>query len=43
MDVLCSDIILRVCINKSDLFGEPKEGRRFKGVTWLQGHVDFTP
>lgn len=34
-----NDIILNVCINKADLQGEPKEGRRFRGEIWLQGLV----
>lgn len=30
-----------VCINKKDVLGELKIGRRFKGVIWLQGYVNF--
>lgn len=30
-----------VCINKKDLVGEPAVGRRYKGVIWLQGHINF--
>jgi len=30
-----------VCINAKDLIGEPEEGRRFKGVIWLQGFVNY--
>ena len=30
-----------VCINEKDLLGEPKEGRRFKGVIWLQGRLNY--
>ena len=41
MDIMCNDIVLRVCINKEDLLGEPAIGRRFKGNIWLQGNVDF--
>lgn len=37
----CSGILITVCINKSDLLGEPAIGRRFKGVIWMQGHADF--
>ena len=37
----CNDMDLDVCINKEDLFGEPEVGRRFKGVVWLQGHINF--
>ena len=48
MEELClmiiesNDVILEVCINKKDLFGEPLVGRRFKGIIWLQGTVDFS-
>lgn len=47
MEELCmmiiesNDVILEVCINKNDLFGEPLVGRRFKGIIWLQGTVEF--
>lgn len=37
----CNDILINVCINKVDLFGTPAIGCRFKGVIWMQGHVDF--
>ena len=30
-----------ICINKSDLLGEPEIGRRFKGSILLQGKVEF--
>lgn len=30
-----------ICINKSDLLGEPEVGRRFKGSILLQGKVEF--
>lgn len=33
------DIRLNIAINSLDLQGEPKEGRRFRGEIWLQGHV----
>ena len=36
-----NDIQLDVCINKEDLLGEPAIGRRFKGVIWLQGNLQF--
>ncbi|SHJ37011.1 DUF3881 family protein [Pseudobutyrivibrio xylanivorans] len=48
MEELCimiiesNDVVLEVCINKNDLFGEPLVGRRFKGIIWLQGTVDFS-
>lgn len=37
-----NDVVLEVCINKNNLFGEPAIGRRFKGTIWLQGTVDFS-
>ena len=41
MKINCNEIILQVAINKVDLFGEPMTGRRFKGVVWLQGYINF--
>ena len=41
MSILCNDIQFDVCINKNDLLGEPQPGRRFKGVIWLQGYINF--
>ncbi|MBO6132749.1 MAG: DUF3881 family protein [Lachnospiraceae bacterium] len=37
----CNDLILEVCINKKDLVGEPAPHRRFKGIIWLQGLINF--
>lgn len=34
-------IFFDTCINSKDLMGEPKIGRRFKGVVWLQGYINF--
>lgn len=34
-----NDVIINVGINKLDLQGEPKEGRRFRGEIWLMGLV----
>lgn len=39
--VECKEIIMDVCINEKDLLGEPQEGRRFKGVIWLQGRLNY--
>lgn len=41
MQVICNGISIDVMINARDLLGEPKAGRRFKGVVWLQGRIDF--
>lgn len=37
----CNDMIFHVVINRQDLLGEPKVGRRFKGQVWMQGTVQF--
>ncbi len=37
LDVACLYYVIRVAINREDLVGEPAPGRRFRGVTWLQG------
>lgn len=34
-------LIFDVCINQEDLLGEPAPGRRFKGVIWMQGQVNY--
>ena len=39
--IACNDLEIDVCINTSDLMGEPEVGRRFKGVIWLQGSIHF--
>lgn len=41
MTVNCNDLLIDICINKIDLFGEPSVGRRFKGTLWLQGYINF--
>ncbi len=41
LTVVCNDFTLNVAINSIDLQGEPKVGRRFKGIIWLQGQVEF--
>ena len=41
MTINCNDFIFDVCINKNDLVGEPALKRRFKGVVWMQGHINF--
>ncbi len=38
----CNDLEFDICINDSDLLGEPEAGRRFKGRIWMQGYVNFT-
>lgn len=41
LTVVCNSITIDVAINSLDLEGEPKIGRRFRGIIWLQGQVDF--
>lgn len=41
MSIACNDLEFEICINKQDIFGEPAVGRRFKGIVWLQGIVDY--
>jgi ArsR family metal-binding transcriptional regulator len=41
MTLECNELIFDVAINKIDLFGEPAVGRRFKGVIWLQGVIEY--
>lgn len=41
MTVECNELTFDVCINRKDLYGEPAVGRRFKGIVWLQGYINF--
>lgn len=41
LTICCNELTFDVCINIMDLFGEPQVGRRFKGVIWLQGFINF--
>lgn len=41
MSILCNDMEFDICINEKDLLGEPQVGRRFKGVVWAQGNLQF--
>lgn len=41
MTLESNDMQFDVCINKKDLLGEPKAGRRFKGTIWLQGQIHY--
>lgn len=42
LTVSCNDVTFNIGINSLDLQGEPKIGRRFKGVIWLQANIDFS-
>lgn len=41
MQLLCNELTFTMCINKLDLYGEPLPGRRFKGIIWLQGKINY--
>ncbi len=41
MTVYCNELTFDLCINTADLYGEPQAGRRFKGIIWLQGFINF--
>ncbi|MCR4748526.1 MAG: DUF3881 family protein [Lachnospiraceae bacterium] len=41
MKLLCNELVFDLCINEKDLYGEPDIGRRFKGIIWLQGYVNY--
>ncbi len=41
MTVYCNELTFDLCINAVDLYGEPQAGRRFKGIIWLQGFINF--
>ncbi len=41
MRLSCNDLQFDICINKQDLYGEPQIGRRFKGIVWMQGYINY--
>lgn len=41
LTIECNDILFNIGINKVDLLGEPKIGRRFKGQIWMMGRLNF--
>lgn len=41
MTIESNDMQFDICINRNDLTGELKIGRRFKGIIWLQGQLYF--
>ncbi len=41
LKVNTNDLIFDICINASDLLGEPAIGRRFRGTIWLQGKINY--
>lgn len=36
-----NNLVFDVCINQEDLLGEPAIGRRFKGIIWMQGRINY--
>lgn len=41
LQLFCNLMEFEVCVNRKDLLGEPLVGRRFRGIVWMQGNVDF--
>ena len=41
LSISCNELTFDVAINIIDLFGEPQIGRRFKGIIWLQGRINY--
>jgi hypothetical protein len=41
LEIECNDVTFGICINEMNLLGEPKVGRRFKGVIWMQGMIKY--
>lgn len=41
MKLSCNDLQFDICINVEDLYGEPQIGRRFKGIIWMQGYINY--
>ena len=41
MKINCNDLQFDICINAMDLYGEPQIGRRFKGIIWMQGYINY--
>lgn len=41
LKVKCNGVLFDIAVNKNDLEGVPAVGRRFRGIIWLQGYVEF--
>lgn len=41
MTLNVNDLIFDVCANKADVIGQVEVGRRYKGIIWLQGSINF--
>lgn len=41
LTICCNELTFDVAINIMDVVGEPAVGRRFKGIIWLQGVINY--
>lgn len=41
LTICCNELTFDVSVNIIDIYGEPQVGRRFKGIIWLQGSINF--
>ena len=41
MDISCNHIVFGLCVNAANVVGVPEPGRRFRGIVWLQGRIEF--
>lgn len=41
MTLSVNDLVFDVCVNKEDVIGQVEVGRRYKGIIWLQGSINF--
>lgn len=41
LKICCNELTFDIAINIIDMLGEPQVGRRFKGMIWLQGFINF--
>lgn len=43
LKICCNELTFSISINIIDVLGEPMVGRRFKGVVWLLGKINYPP
>ena len=41
MKLSVNELQFDVCVPTDEVMGQPEIGRRFKGVIWLQGYINF--
>ena len=41
MKLSVNELQFDVCVPADEVMGQPEIGRRFKGVIWLQGYINF--